>query len=118
MIGTDTRLAAYLISWELGYFDIEFYASDLREWKDDERNLVKPIDIVFFLSMAYHIGIPDWLGEITNELLIFEENSRGFKENPEVTKNTIAKLKTIFRKVELVGYSRDREPQPIFWCWK
>jgi len=116
VIGTDTRLAAYLISWELGYFDIEFVQLDLRNNFRLERG--EKADIVFFLSMSFHIGIPDWLGEITEELLIFEENSRGFKENPEVTKNTIAKLETMFKRVELVGYSRDREPQPIFWCWK
>ena len=112
VIGTDTRLAAYLISWELGYFDIEFEQMDLREYKP------KPAQIVFFCSMSFHIGIPKWLGEITKEVLIFEENSRNFKEDPEVTKNTIKKLETMFRKVELIGYSRDREPQPIFWCWK
>ena len=116
VIGTDTRLAAYLISWELGYFDIEFKAQDLREKKFGY--LSASFDLVFFLSMAFHIGIPDWLGDITNEVLIFEENSKGFKEDTQVTKNTIKKLKTMFRKVELVGYSRDREPQPIFWCWK
>ena len=74
VIGTDTRLAAYLISWELGYFDVEFKAHDLREYKPE------PADIVFFLSMAFHIGIPDWLGEVTKEVLIFEENSRNFKD--------------------------------------
>ena len=112
VVGTDTRLAAYLISWELGYFDIEFEAQDLRKYKPE------PAKIVLFLSMSFHIGIPDWLGEITEELLVFEENSRNFKEDPEVTKNTIKKLKSMFRKVELVGYSRDREPQHIFWCWR
>lgn len=112
VIGSDTRLSAYLISWELGQFDVEFEAHDLREYKP------KPADIVYFLSMAYHIGIPDWLGKVTNEVLIFEENSRGFKENPVVTKNTIEKLKTMFRKVELISYSHDREPQPILRCIK
>ena len=110
--GSDTRLAAYLISWELGYFDVEFEQLDLREHKPE------PAQIVFFLSMSFHIGIPKWLGEITNEVLIFEENSKRFKENPEITKNTIKKLKTMFKKVKQVGYSNDREPQPIFWCWK
>jgi len=110
--GTDTREAAYLEAWELGYFDIEFDMQDLRKYKP------KLADLTFFCSMAYHIGIPDWLGEITNELLIFEENSKGFKEDPQVLKNTINKLKSMFRKVELVGHSRDREPQPIFWCYK
>lgn len=126
VIGTDTRLAAYLISWELGYFDIEFEAHDLRNVAIGRHNRDKfkymsflhRWDIIFFLSMSYHIGIPDWLGDITNELLIFEENSRNFKEDPQVTKNTIKKLKTMFRKVERVGQSEDREPQPIFWCYK
>ena len=116
VIGTDTRLAAYLISWELGYFDINFIQYDLRQ----DLFLEKLIhyDIVFFLSMAYHIGIPDWLGRITDGVLIFEENSRGFKEDPQVTKNTIVKLKTMFKKVEIIGHSNDREPQPIIKCTK
>lgn len=112
VIGTDTRLASYLISWELGYFDIEFEQHDLREYKP------KSADTVFFFSMAYHIGIPDWLGEITNEILIYEENSRGFKENPEIVKNTMKKLKTMFKKVKRIGQTEDREPQPVFWCKK
>ncbi len=110
--GTDTRLAAYLISWELGYFDVEFEAQDLREYRPE------PAQIVLFLSMAFHIGIPNWLGEVTNETLIFEENSRNFKEDPQVTKDTIKKLETMFKKVDLIGYSKDREPQHIFRCTK
>ena len=112
VIGTDTRLVAYLISWELGYFDVEFEAHDLRVY------IPKPAQIVMFLSMSFHIGIPSWLGDITEEVLIFEENSRGFKENPEVTKETIKKLESMFKKVELIGYSHDREPQHIFRCTK
>lgn len=122
VIGTDTRLAAYLISWELGYFDVEFEAQDLREWQKTYFDLglqsLPYADIVFFLSMAYHIGIPDWLGEVTKEVLIFEENSRNFKEDPEVTKQTIKKLESMFQNVELIGYSHDREPQHIFRCTK
>jgi len=110
--GTDTRLAAYLVSWELGYFDIDFEQHDLRAYKP------KPAQIVFFLSMAFHINIPDWLGKVTKEVLIFEENSRNFKKDPQVTKDTKAKLESMFNKVELIGYSKDREPQPIFRCWK
>lgn len=110
--GSDTREVAYLISWELGYYDIEFEQHDLREYKPESA------DIVLFLSMNYHIGIPDWLPQVTKEICIFEDNAKGFKENPEVTKETEKKLKELFKKVELIGYGEDHGNKPIYRCWK
>jgi hypothetical protein len=97
--------AAQLASNMLGYWDINFIDRDLRK-------LQKPIcaDIIFFLSMNYHIGIPEWLGEATGELCIFEDNSK--------ERNAEAQLKKMFKRVEQVGQALDHGDKPILYCYK
>jgi hypothetical protein len=112
VIGSDTREAAYLISWELEDFKTEFEQHDLREYKP------QPTDITFFLSMNYHIRIPSWLGEVTNQVCLFEDNAKGQQDNPEIREQTIKTLRTMFKKVELVGYAKDHGMKPIYHCWK
>jgi hypothetical protein len=120
VIGSDTRLIAYLISWELDYYDVDFEQHDLREWLPLKYGLnsLPFADIVFFLSMNYHIGIPEWLPEVTKEVCIFEDNAKGQADNPEIRKQTLETLKKMFKKVELVGYGKDHGGKPCYFCWK
>jgi hypothetical protein len=110
--GSDTRLAAYLISNELGYWDIDFRQMDLRIEQPPKA------DIVFFFSLDYHIGVPYWLGKATNEICIFEANTRGYKEDPSVLLETESKLKKMFSKVEFIGKAEDHGDKIIWKCIK
>lgn len=105
--GSDPVLAAKLVSNELGYCDIDFHSSDLRRL---ERPIWFTGDIVFFLSMNFHIGIPDWLPRVTKDICIFEDNSK--ERNAEQT------LTTMFKKVKLVGKAKDHGNKPIYLCYK
>ena len=109
--GPDPVMAAQLLCNEFGYWDIDFYESDLTSW-NYEKGIYLEADIVFFLSLNYHIGIPGWLPKITKELCIFEDNSKD--RNAEET------LKGLFRKVEFVGLAHDQGDckKRIIFCWK
>lgn len=120
VIGSDTRLIAYLISWELGYYDVNFEQQDLRKWLPLRYGLnsLPLADVTFLLSMNYHIGIPEWLPEVTKEVCIFEDNAKGQADNPEIRKQTLETLKKMFKKVELVGNGTDHGMKSIYHCWK
>ena len=67
----DPVYAAFVVSNYLGKFNIDYREADLRN--DVPSDVPKP-DIVFFLSMNYHIEIPKRLFEA--ELVIFEDNGK------------------------------------------
>jgi len=109
-------LGALILSNELEYWDIEFLNRDLSDvnlWADIYfRGQMKNssfFDIVFYLSMNYHIGIPPALADITKKLCIFEDNSK--------ERNALPTLKKMFRKVKLVGRAKDHGDKPIYWCY-
>lgn len=104
--GSDPILAAKLVSNELGYWDIDYRNFNIKigcqaDW---------PSDIVFFLSMNLHIGIPDWLPKVTKEICIFEDNSK--------ERNAKEKLTKMFKKVKLIGKAKDHGNKPIYWCFR
>ena len=111
-IGSNSVLAAKLVVNELGYWDINFKEMDLRT------EIPPKADIVFFLSMNYHIGIPEWLPEVTNKLCIFEDNARGQADSAKVRQETLDTLNKMFNKVELVGQAFDHGDKNIYRCWK
>jgi hypothetical protein len=104
----DPVRAAQIISNELGYWEIDYQNMDINKQKPE------PADIVFYLSINYHKpGIRPWLAEVTNELCIFEDNSK--------ERNAKDTLETMFSKVELIGNSTDHDsnnPKLIYYCWK
>jgi 2-polyprenyl-3-methyl-5-hydroxy-6-metoxy-1,4-benzoquinol methylase len=104
VIRSDTQKGAYLLSFEYGTYDIDFIKTDLRI------NKPEPADIVFMLSMNYHIGIPKWLPEVTKEMCIFEDNSK-----QRDAKETLEKM---FKRVELIGYGKDHGDKIIYHCYK
>jgi len=106
---------ARLMSNELEYFNVDYKGMDLAKERINEK-----FDIVFFLSLDFHIGIPNWLADVTNELCIFEINAKGFKDNPSIVKGTEDKLKSMFREVKLIGKAEDQGDcqKPIYYCYK
>lgn len=98
----DPIKGAYIASIELGYHDIDFYSHDLNE------KIPEVYDVVFFLSMNFHIGIPDWLNQVATELVIFEDNSK--------QRNARETLAQMFDSVKQVGVSKDHGDKPIYHC--
>lgn len=96
----DPVKAAYLASFMLGYHDVEFKGLDLSVAEPQDA------DIALFLSMNFHIGIPEWLAKYP--FVIFEDNSNG--------RNADQQLKGMFKKVERVGTAADHGDKPIYWC--
>jgi 2-polyprenyl-3-methyl-5-hydroxy-6-metoxy-1,4-benzoquinol methylase len=105
VVGTNSVKAASIIANELEYFNIEFEAHDLRSWTPDWK-----WDITFFLSMNYHVGIPEWLPRVTEKLCVFEDNSKG--------RDALPTLERMFSKVELVGNAHDHGEKPIYHCYR
>ena len=85
---------------------LEYVESDITKWNKD--NCLKA-DIVFFLSLNFHVGIPDWLPNCTKDVLIFEDNSK----NRDADKT----LKKMFKTVRFVGKALDHGDKPIYWCY-
>jgi hypothetical protein len=108
----DPVSASRYLSNYLHNFNNDYAVKDLR--KD---GIKEQFDIVFFLSMNIHIGFPKWLPQITNELLIFEENRRG--SVPWDTDATTKKLSKWFKDVQL-GASHDHggKYKPLYFCRK
>jgi 2-polyprenyl-3-methyl-5-hydroxy-6-metoxy-1,4-benzoquinol methylase len=97
----------------LGYFNIDYYEMDLK--KVNYGGIVgitgfTKFDVVLFLSMSYHIGLPQYINALTRELLIYEGNSRA---NDEEFENMI---KLWFKKVEKVGETTDLNPRRVLWA--
>jgi 2-polyprenyl-3-methyl-5-hydroxy-6-metoxy-1,4-benzoquinol methylase len=62
------ELASYL-----GHYNTDFYAMDL---KNDPPPDLGTFDIIFFLSMGNHVGLPSWIIPMVDEMLVYEGNSR------------------------------------------
>jgi 2-polyprenyl-3-methyl-5-hydroxy-6-metoxy-1,4-benzoquinol methylase len=60
------------LAYYLGYNNIDFYGYDLKKEIPD----LGKFDIVLFLSMVHHIGLPDWILDSTKKLLVFEGNGK------------------------------------------
>lgn len=101
----DPIIADYLLAFGKRFHNIEFNDIDL-----SMVNLNTPHDIVFYLSMNFHIGIPKWLPDVTGELCIFEDNSKQRDAKEE--------LETMFSKVEFKGLATDHGDKPIYYCYK
>ena len=106
--GSSTILAANIASIMEGFNDIEFMDCNV---KVDE--VPKDYDIVLFLSMSFHVGVPSWLADATGYMCIVEDNSKGRIAYDE--------LKKMFARVEKVGYTTDRGLEyklPVYHCYK
>lgn len=79
----ETINAARHISNYLGYFNIDYHPVDLSKQDLFGYSELKP-DIVFFLSMNFHIGIPEWMR--LAETVIFEDNGKKTRHGTELYK--------------------------------
>lgn len=104
----DEALASKVLAFYLGYHNIDYFGLELG--KNDDNNPLhnKKFDIVFYLSMVAHIGIPKWLGKVTKETLIFEVNAMGSKFK---TEQHIDELQNDFKSIELYGKTTDHNPE-------
>lgn len=103
----DPIKAAYLTSFLLGHHNI--YYTDMDLTSNDSWYSMFKFDIVFYLSMNYHIGIPDWLNQITGGVCIFEDNSR--------KRDALPTLRRMFKRVEYMGEALDHGNKPIYHCY-
>lgn len=100
-IGMDLKEpieAAFHVGNLLGLFNIDYLTLDLS--KPIPADIVKP-DIAFFLSMIYHIPVPERLFEAT--ILIYEDNG---KETRQLDKLT-SPWTDHYPKIEFVGRGLD-----------
>jgi len=108
----DPVMASRYLANYLHQFNNDYYVKNLKKDK-----IEKCFDIIFFLSMNIHIGFPEWLPRITNNLLIFEENRRG--SVPWDIESRKQQLMKWFSDVQ-VGGSHDHggKYKPIYFCKK
>lgn len=97
----------------LGYFNIDYYEMDLKKVNFGE--IYKETgfinyDVVLFLSMSYHVGLPQYVFALSKDLLIYEGNSRKNDEEFE------AKIRRIFKNVKRVGETTDLNPRRVLWA--
>lgn len=105
----DPIKATKLLSNELEYWDVDFFNIDIQS-EAEKIKAISPAHIVFFLSMNFHVGIPDWLPGITKEVCVFEDNSK--------ERNAKEQLEKMFTRVELVGHAEDHGNKPVYHAWK
>jgi len=98
--------AAELAYW-LEYNNIDFYGYDLLH--ENPKNLGK-FNIMFYFSMCQHIGMPEWVNEMTKDILVFEGNGKG-EDAP-----AMHKINDWFDVVVDKGKTNDLMERPILWC--
>ena len=112
VIGVDlegpVRAAKHLANY-LEMFNIDYLVRDLS--KDNLSDLPKP-DIVFLLSLNYHIGIPEFLKDIP--FLILEDNGRESRKQDTLGEP----WSTWFKNIKFMGRANDHGDKPIYWLKK
>lgn len=95
--------------WELssylGSYNADYYGDDLKKDVPD----LGQFDIVLYLSMGTHIGLPDWVLKSVKETLIYEGNSRDCDE---------FQIKRISEKMNITyeNYTEDLFKRKIIWA--
>ena len=105
----DQLEAAFHAGNFLGHFNIDYVEADLS--RGIPAGLPKP-DITFFLSLNYHIGIPEYLKDIS--FLIFEDNGKESREREVLDKPWI----DWFNNIKFVGRALDHGNKPVYWLRK
>ena len=97
----------------LGHFNIDYYEMDLKRVNYGDivgiTGFTK-FDTVLFLSMSYHIGMPQYVFAFTGDLLVYEGNSRQNDDDFET------KIRQMFENVKKVGETTDLNPRRILWA--
>lgn len=101
----NTCYAAFMVSNHLGKFNIDYRACDLSKGIPED---IPDADIAFFLSMNFHIPIPERLLRVPT--VIFEDNG---KESRKET--TLHRPWTHhFKHITLVGKGKDHGDKPVY----
>lgn len=98
--------AARHMANHLGYFNIDYEVEDLSKEKvfiDSPRP-----DIVFFLSMNYHIGIPEFLKYCP--MIVFEDNGK----ESRLAEKLGSPWTDWFNRIEFIGRASDHGNKPIY----
>lgn len=101
----ESVIAAKNVANYLGYFNISYEVADLRE-KEVLVDRAKP-DIVLFLSLNYHIGIPSFLKYCP--FVVFEDNGKETRHN-ELGNPWIS----WFKKIDYLGECTDHGSKRIY----
>ncbi|KKM17063.1 hypothetical protein LCGC14_1679550 [marine sediment metagenome] len=115
--------ASQLLANFLEYHNNDYKTWDLLHSLDVETDLCgfKQFDIIFFLSMLYHVGYPKWIKDATKELLVVEWNHWHKKKGLNVKQceqRTRVILEQDFAKVDFVGRATDHGDKAIWHCTK
>jgi len=119
VVGLDLPVQAqiaYEISNYLGNWNID-YIPKIIEGKDDIKELagLGKFDIVLYLAVNWYLGFPQWVFDLTNEVMLVEKNGKEDGIADEAVEKT---LKDHFKSVEIIGHRNDFDKQPIFKCLK
>lgn len=129
-VGSDPIIASYLAAFVADQHDNLYYYFDLSKpnaslldltgtgdaqigCREGQVPAELKWDVVLFLSMTYHVGVPDLLASCTKELCVVEDNSKN--------RDAKEKLDKMFRRVELKGYTTDRGEKyklPVYYCYR
>ena len=92
------------VNYYLGYFNHDFVGIDIKE-----QTYIAKLDIVLFLSMSYHVGLPDWVLELCREIFVYEGNAR------DSDAHFIERMKEYFPKTESIGTTDDLSIRQVVW---
>jgi len=101
----DPVFSAFMVSNYLGYFNIDYIATDLSKGIPSD---IPKADIAYFLSMNLHIGIPERLKEVP--FIIFEDNSYDGRDKEVLDKPWT----DWFNDIEFVGRAKDHGNKSIY----
>jgi len=107
----DTVEAAFIANNELGYWDIDYRNRDLTQpYTADD----KVFDIAFFLSMNFHVPIPDVVKKA--KTVIYEDNSKDSRHKEQIQDE----WKQWFKNIKFIGFStdHDKEGKAVYHCYK
>lgn len=109
--GVDMERPAYAAKHManfIGNFNIDYEVADLSKGYSTK----KPFDIVFFLSMIFHINVPDAVKNA--KMVVYEDNGKLTKNKKILGKPWT----TWFSKIEFIGEGKDHGDKSIYHLYK
>lgn len=96
--------AAMHVNNYLGFWNIDIFPGDVTKFQPSPDQ----VDIVFMLSMNYHIPIPDWIQHAN--LVVFEDNGKETRNFTELGKPWT----DWFSNITFIGKASDHGDKPIY----
>lgn len=108
-----TEVAQKLLYYS-GYSRFELVGCDLRDPGVMHKVPFRQYDILLFLSMRKHIGLPEWLRDMDFKLLVYEgHEGETIAEASQLLQDHIAGLQSLGQAVWQDG---DSPPRPVIVC--